>query len=197
MAGPLEPLEPSQQRISDADRNRVAELLRVAAGDGRIDLTELDERLEATYAAKTYAELVPITGDLPTQSSGSTDPVPSGAAASSERHLAILGGFDRGGRWVVPAQMSVVAVMGGTQIDMRDAQFSAREVVVDLHVVMGGAEIVVNPGTNVVIEGTGIMGGFSGPTSRIPLELTADSPTVRVRGFAFWGGVSVARKHRR
>ena len=52
-------------RISDADRNKVAEVLREAAGDGRIDFDELDERLEATYAAKTYAELVPITHDLP------------------------------------------------------------------------------------------------------------------------------------
>ena len=52
-------------RISDEDRHQVAELLRQAAGEGRIDLDELDERLEATYPAKTYGELVPITVDLP------------------------------------------------------------------------------------------------------------------------------------
>ena len=57
--------DPSRLRISDADRHQVAEVLRQAAGDGRIDLAELDERLEATYAAKTYGELVPITVDLP------------------------------------------------------------------------------------------------------------------------------------
>ncbi len=43
----------------------MAEELRTAAGEGRIDLEELDERLEATYAARTYADLVPITIDLP------------------------------------------------------------------------------------------------------------------------------------
>ena len=48
-------------RISDADRHQVAEILRQAAGEGRIDIDELDERLEATYAARTYADLVPIT----------------------------------------------------------------------------------------------------------------------------------------
>ena len=52
-------------RISDEDRHQVAEILREAAGEGRIDLDELDERLEATYAARTYADLVPITLDLP------------------------------------------------------------------------------------------------------------------------------------
>lgn len=199
MTGPLEPIDPARQRISDADRERVAEMLREAAGDGRINLGELDERLDATYAAKTYAELVPITLDLPAHSDHTPVAAASGTqvAITSERHLAILGGFDRGGQWVVPAEMSVVVVMGGAEIDMRDAQFSAREVVVNLHVVMGGVEVVVNPETNVIIEGTGIMGGFSGPNSRTPAELTRDSPTVRVTGFAIWGGVSIERKHRR
>ena len=57
---------PDSARVSDDDRHKVAEILREAAGEGRIDFEELDERLEATYAAKTYADLVPITVDLPT-----------------------------------------------------------------------------------------------------------------------------------
>jgi hypothetical protein len=73
--------DPAQLRISDAERHQVAELLREAAGDGRIDLSELDERLEATYNAKTYADLVPITADLqavgPTTHTGpAASPVP-------------------------------------------------------------------------------------------------------------------------
>ncbi|MCW2760664.1 MAG: hypothetical protein JWR85_865 [Marmoricola sp.] len=66
MAGDLEGYdERSRLRVSDADRHRVAELLREAAGEGRLDIEELDERLEAAYAAKTSADLVPITADLP------------------------------------------------------------------------------------------------------------------------------------
>src|SRR5680860_1388730 len=57
--------DPSQLRISDADRHRVAEVLREAAAEGRIDFEELDDRLEATYSARTYADLAPITVDLP------------------------------------------------------------------------------------------------------------------------------------
>ena len=57
--------DPTQLRISDADRHQVAEILREAAGEGRLDIDELDQRLEATYAARTYADLVPITLDLP------------------------------------------------------------------------------------------------------------------------------------
>src|SRR3712207_5042198 len=69
MSGELTPQagghDPAQLRISDAERHQVAEILRQAAGEGRLDLEELDERLEATYAARTYADLVPITLDLP------------------------------------------------------------------------------------------------------------------------------------
>src|SRR6476661_4385016 len=57
--------DPGALRIGDKERNAVAELLREAAGEGRLDLDELDERLEATYSARTYADLVPLTADLP------------------------------------------------------------------------------------------------------------------------------------
>jgi hypothetical protein len=192
MEGPLE--SRPELRISDADRHRVAEVLREAAGDGRIDLAELDERLEATYAARTYADLVPITGDLPTTRAGaSTAPVVPSSGMPAERHLAILSGFERRGVWTVPAEMRIVAVMGGAQLDMRDATFGAREVVVTVHAVMGGVEIVVGPDVDVVMEGSAVMGGHSGPSQRHAV-ITADSPRLRVRGFAFWGGVSVTRK---
>src|SRR3954470_15586318 len=118
-------LDPQHMRISDADRNKVAEILRDAAGDGRIDFAELDERLEATYAAKTYADLVPITHDLApaTVSSGAVLP-----GVSSERAVAIMGGVERRGPWVVPEHFSVFCFMGGAELDLREATFSAREV---------------------------------------------------------------------
>lgn len=62
--GELEGHDPTRMRISDTDRHKVAEVLRTAAGEGRLDLDELDERLELAFAAKTYADLIPITADL-------------------------------------------------------------------------------------------------------------------------------------
>jgi hypothetical protein len=53
------------QRIGDADRERVAERLRVAAGEGRLAPDELEERLEAAFAARTEADLAPLVADLP------------------------------------------------------------------------------------------------------------------------------------
>src|ERR1700677_971578 len=94
--------DPQHLRASDADRERIAEKVREAAGDGRLTMDELDERLDAVYAAKTYAELVPITHDLPDTGAGAV-PAPSqspsggvrqyGGDGTSHTAIAILGGF--------------------------------------------------------------------------------------------------------
>jgi len=202
--GELDRPDPLQLRIGDNERHQVAEILREAAGEGRIDLDELDERLEATYAAKTYADLVPITIDLPStpvplakttpaRAAGSSPVVVAGAEA--ERAVAIMSGIERRGEWVVPRHFTVLAVMGGAELDLRNAKFAAQEVVLTINAVMGGAEVVVNPHTRVVMEGTGIMGGYSGPSGKVSAEFDEHSVTVRIRGVAFWGGVSVTRKH--
>jgi hypothetical protein len=196
--------DPSQLRISDQDRHLVAEVLREAAGEGRIDFEELDQRLDATYAARTYADLVPITLDLPaTPTTGvparpaAANPSPVVPGPAEERHLAIMGGFDRKGVWVVPEQMTVVAFMGGADLDLTEAQFAAREVTITINAVMGGADIKVNPHTHVIMEGVGIMGGYSGPSGKVPAELDENSPVLHIRGFAIMGGVSVTRKRAR
>jgi uncharacterized membrane protein len=184
-------LDPLNMRVSDADRNKVAEILREAAGDGRIDFNELDERLEATYAAKTYAQLVPITHDLaPAVATGSA----SVRRVERERAVAIMGGVERRGIWTVPEHFSVFCLMGGAELDLRQARFSAPEVTFTINTFMGGANIIVNKSTNVIVHGVGIMGGYSAPRADPEVQLTADSPTVHVKGVAIMGGVSVVRK---
>jgi len=195
--GDLEFPDAHKLRISDDDRHKVAEILRQAAGEGRIDLDELDERLEATYAAKTYADLVPITLDLPAQPPGQQPvprPTPGLLAPAPQRHFAIMGGLERRGIWTVPQAMTVFALMGGANLDFRQAVFPQRDVSITVNALMGGAEVIVNPRTHVIVEGVGIMGGYSGPHGQVPEELDADSPTLRIRGVAIMGGVNVTRK---
>ena len=202
MAGPLEPREgpgdPSQLRISDADRHKVAELLRQAAGEGRIDLEELDERLEATYAAKTYADLVPITIDLPAPGERPAPPVQSRRVPETtttyDTSLAIMGGCARKGAWLVPPRHQAFALMGGVDIDLREATFSARETVIYANAVMAGIDITVDERTHVIVEGVGIMGAFEQGRDKAPARLTADSPVLRVKGVALMAGVTVTRK---
>lgn len=69
-------------RAGDADRESVAERLRVALNEGRLDLHEYDERLRQAYAAKTYTELDGLLTDLPgTAPAARSRVVPAGAAA--------------------------------------------------------------------------------------------------------------------
>lgn len=191
-------LQPSQMRISDADRHRVEEILRQAAGDGRIDLDELDERLDAVFKAKTYGELVPITADIvatsaqPSAQLGAQPPIVAGRSHGTA--LAIMGGVDRKGVWTVPRTFTVAVIMGGADLDLRQAQFSAPEVTLVVNTVMGGANIIVNRNTQVIMGGIGIMGGFTGPRSDARLQLDAGSPVVHVKGVAIMGGVTVQRK---
>ena len=187
-------------RASDADRERVANVLREAAGDGRLTMDELDERLDAVYAAKTYAELEPITHDLPdspatytpaTAPTTTADPARFGLEATSHGAVAIMGGFTRKGDWVVPKEFTAFMFMGGGEIDMRNARFAEREVAIHIVAIMGGCEVIVPEDATVRVTGVGIMGAFehSEPGGGSP-----DGPVITISGVAFMGGVDVKRK---
>lgn len=205
------PPDPSRLRISDADRHRTAEVLREAAGEGRLDLDELSERLEAAYAAKVYADLVPLVADLPAVPGGHppTPPAPSahpapparpvagGVPVAGRRHdtsVAIMSGCDRTGVWEVGPTHAAYALMGGVTIDLREAVLTSRETVITCAAFWAGIDVVVNERTQVVVEGIGIMGAFEHGRDKVEAAIDADSPVVRIKGVAIMGAVTVIRK---
>jgi hypothetical protein len=190
------PADYSLMRVSDSDRERAADVLREAAGHGRITMDELDERLELTYAAKTYADLAAVTRDLPgpAQAPSAVQPAMAGRIGGTPRSkfsVAIMSSARRMGRWVVPRNYVGVAVMGGIELDLREAQFSEPEVTIHAYTLMGGIEITVPEDVDMDVSGVAFMGGFdhnaSGPG--VP-----GAPRVRIIGFALMGGVDVRRK---
>jgi hypothetical protein len=192
--------EPKHMRASDADRERVANVLREAAGDGRLSMDELDERIDAVFKAKTYAELEPITHDLPDAGAAyvpalspaaARNPAKFGGEPTSHAAVAILGGFTRRGDWVVPKEFTAFMLMGGGEIDLREARFAEREVSIHIVAIMGGCEIIVPEDATVRVTGIGIMGAFdhTGAGTGSP-----DGPVITVMGVAFMGGVDVKRK---
>ncbi|GFE16689.1 hypothetical protein Sgleb_47360 [Streptomyces glebosus] len=193
-------------RASDTDRERVAEILRDAVAEGRLAMEEFDERLDAAYKARTYGELEPLTADLPV-AGAAPEPLSlrkeSGAPARwSERivsgtdgsavGIGIMGGFQRKGRWTIGRRFTAVGVMGGGEIDLREANFAGPEIVITCWALMGGVHIVVPPGVDVDVRGLGIMGGFDAREDGEPAEPGA--PRVIVKGLALMGGVAVERK---
>jgi hypothetical protein len=190
--------DPADMRASDSDRERAAEVLRDAAGEGRLDMTELDQRLDAVYAAKTYAELEPITRDLPQAGTArpvapatKADPDRFGGQPSSSMAVAIMSGFERKGDWVVPASFTAVAFMGGGTLDMRAARFAEREVTIHVTAIMGGVEIVVPQDAQVDVTGIGFMGAFDHGASG---GGQPGGPVIKINGFTFMGGVGIKRK---
>jgi hypothetical protein len=190
-------------RASDAERERVAETLREALAEGRLDMEEFGQRVDAAYQARTHAELEPLVRDLPAVSSASSAAVPTtkraeggwagrvGGPATSKGAFAMWGGFRRWGGWTVARRFTAFAMFGGGNIDLREARFEDREVVIRCFAVFGGMGVVVPPDLDVEVRGIGIMGGFG---DRATGAGTAGSPKVRVTGLALWGGVGVVRK---
>ncbi|MER5521903.1 DUF1707 domain-containing protein [Streptomyces sp. NPDC002763] len=194
-------------RASDADRERVTEILRDALAEGRLDMEEFEERLEATYKARTYGELTPITRDLPAVAGSPAVPVslnksPAesgswgsrivGGEGSSSWAVAVMSGFQRKGRWTAPKRFNSLVFWGGGEIDLREANFADREIEINCVAIMGGMSVIVPPGVEVVMRGIGIMGGFDHREEGTPPDPAA--PRVIVTGFAFWGGVQVEHK---
>jgi hypothetical protein len=196
--------EPKDLRASDRDRDRTAEILREAAGEGRLGMDELDERLNAVYAAKTYADLEPAIHDLPHSETAPTSaPVVAPAGSTADRFggkptssgaVAIMGGFTRKGAWVVPVNFTAVAIMGGGELDLRDARFAERVVNIHAVTIMGGIGIIVPDDAEVHVTGIGVMGAFEhGPTG----TGQPGAPKIVINGLAFWGAVDVKRKPRK
>jgi uncharacterized coiled-coil protein SlyX len=209
---PMNPggVQPGQMRASHADRERVATVLNQALAEGRLDIDELQERLDAVYAAKTLAELEPVTKDLPGHAAlvppqPTSVGVPSAAAFppagsrvsggwTSTSAIAVMSGAQRSGDWIVPPRFSALALMGGIELDLTQARYGAGEVVINAVAVMGGIEITVPDDVTVYCDGMGIMGGFESNVNAIPIP---GAPVVRVTGFALMGGVEVRRPKRK
>jgi hypothetical protein len=185
-------------RASDSDRDRVADQLREALAEGRLTADEHAERLDAVYQAKTYAELAPIVADLP--ATGGLRPPEAGPAvrddlpapqAGTPNIVAVFSGAERKGRWLIDPQTNVVAVLGGVELDLRQAVLSRREVTINIVAILGGVNLTVPPGVRVVSSIAAIFGGTSLP----PDDATdPDAPVVRLTGFALLGGIEVKRR---
>lgn len=201
--------ERPEMRASDAERERIAELLREAVAEGRLEMDEFEQRLDTAYRARTHGELEPLVSDLPAAGTavapvGSSAPAPVrgpaadwpariGGPATSKGGFALWGGFNRRGRWTVGRKFTAFALWGGGEIDLREADFEDREVVIRCFAIMGGIHVTAPPELNVDVRGVGIMGGFGeGPNE--DGETVPQAPRVTITGLALMGGVGVERK---
>jgi hypothetical protein len=153
MAGELVP-DRRDLRASHEDRDRVAEQLRVAAGDGRLTADELDERLEVALTARTHGELEALLTDLP---------VAVGVAPAAVKDLVRIevgsGSAQRQGAWVVPRRLDIEVRSGRVRLDFTEAVISQPVLEITASVRSGSLSLVVPPDVVVDTDDVAVQSG--------------------------------------
>jgi hypothetical protein len=182
-------------RASDADRDQTAEVLRRAAGEGRLTIEELDERLNVVYETRTQRELDRLTADViahddPTRANR----MPVRAGEGSNWIVSVMSGHDRKGRWRVGRHLKVISVMGGSSIDLNDAELTSDLTEITVFSVMGGSEVRIPEGLNVEISDFAFMGGNDVKVGEYMPD--PGGPLVKIRMISIMGGSDVKRGRR-
>jgi hypothetical protein len=196
MSGDLVP-ERRDLRVSHEERDQVVERLRVAAGDGRLTMEELDQRLEAALAARTYGELDALLRDLPP-----APPARPLAPVSKEviRLKTGSGQIRRDGAWAVPRRLEVELGSGHALIDFTEAIVERPTLDLSISVGSGHVSLVVPPDVGVDVENVAVRSGHVRQRARLepgaPIKLlitvsgTVKSGSILVRpprrGFWAW-----------
>jgi hypothetical protein len=172
------------QRASDADRDAVAEKLRVAATEGRIDLSELEERLGQLNRAKTYGELGALLADLP-----------AGADPDTLVLRTTTANLKQAGRWVVPELITAESTTGWITIDFTRAACAHREVTVEVVTKTAWIELILPWGWAARV---GPLSAYTGHISNKAAD-TPDpgSPLVTVTGDPVFGYIKIRQRFRR
>jgi hypothetical protein len=185
-------------RIADADRDRAATVINNAMAEGRLTADEHSDRLDAIYQAKTHADIVPLLDDLPGTAAAVVAPAPVDVPAEpghTDHIVAILSGEARKGAWHANPVTDIVTVMGGVELDFREALLPGREIRVRAVCIMGGVEITVPPEMRVIDSGFSFLGGrqSAGDTAD---SLQPGAPVLRITGTCIMGGIEIKRKAR-
>lgn len=186
-------------RVSDADRDQVAETLREAAAEGRITLEELDERLELTYSSRVYADLEPIVADLPSTPGSDLAQSPaadvSPVAGQSGDALVINAKGDttvRKGTWEVPARVEANARWGTCKLDLRDARLTAQVTEIWIDVTGGSGDIILPEGATAHVDVDSSW--FGSLKSQVDTIRKQGVPHFVITGEAKGGGLTVRYK---
>ena len=182
--------------------------------EDRLSMRDFERRLDLAHRATSTRQLATLVAGFPapTQEPAAAGLVPATPARQTlpadvvppERVPArqfmagVLGASTRGGAGIAPREMYAVALMGGVELDFREAGFGPGVTEVTVFALWGGVDIIVPPGLQVECSGAGIMGAFE----RTPDELAdasagsldPGSPVLRVNGVAMMGGVDVTTR---
>jgi hypothetical protein len=185
--------ESSALLASDAERERVANLLGEAAGEGRLTLAEFSDRAGRAYASRTRGELEPLLADLPA-GIGSVAPttvpavrLPVVGNAVAVQQVTPIGAIKRSGRWRLDRDTSLKVTVGPVKLDLRGAEIAAQDVNLHVETVLGAVKVWIPTGVRVLVDGTTSIGTRTieedtprgpGPVLRLHIDTTIGSVKV-------------------
>ncbi|MFF9057687.1 DUF1707 domain-containing protein [Streptomyces sp. NPDC101213] len=185
----------SELRASDADRDRIADILREALAEGRLTADEHAERVEGVLAAKTVGELDAFVRDLPAahrRPAPSPVPAPNRPTAGAvpadpdDTLVAVFSAAVRRGRLRAGRRIHAYAVFGSVEIDLSEAVFEYQQVVIKAFSVFGSVDIRVPENVSLRGTGGGVLGSFEVDALDSP---DPDAPVVYVDGWSVLGSV--------
>ncbi len=184
----------AELRASDADRDRIADLLREALAEGRLTADEHAERVEGVLAAKTVGELDVFVQDLPIAHPRAAAHAPASHRPAAgaipmdpdDNVVAVFSAATRRGRWRTGRRIHAYAIFGSVEIDLSEAMFDHQQVMIKAFSVFGSVEIRVPENVSLRGTGGGVLGSFEVDT----LDATdEEAPVVFVDGWAVLGSV--------
>lgn len=191
----------------DEARERAIDLLSECFARDMLAVEDFERRLDLAHAAASMAELgeaieglgsVGVTAaDTPAPGEATAPRAPAAALSEvrpADRAVAVFGETKRSGQWVPARRNSVVAVMGSSRIDLREARLGPGVTTITAVAVMGSIEILVPPGLHVQCGGSAVFGTFERRDSG-PAPVGAGDSMVRVDGFAVMGSVEIETRH--
>ncbi|MGW2040656.1 DUF1707 SHOCT-like domain-containing protein [Streptomyces virginiae] len=189
---------PAGLRASDADRDRIAQILGDAVAEGRLTAEEHSERLDTLYAVKTVGELEALVRDLPAPAgahapSASASSYAGAAGPAAETIVAVCSSSSRKGRWRPGAHTRAVSVMGDITIDLTQAVFEQQVTEINVTCVLGNVEVLVPENVTLRGYGSGVLGNFE-VRGMSRGETDPQAPVVIVRGFSLLGNIEARPK---
>lgn len=179
--------QPPDVRASDAERDATIDRLRDAAGEGRLTLEELTDRIDGAAQARTHADLETLVRDLPAPVAVSP-PV----AAALVKHSSVFGDVRRSGRWLVPAEGRWQTVFGDVVLDLREARIPATELRISAGTVFGDIDLLVPEGVHVDVRAGTVFGDVRQEAGD---GVVPDAPRIVLSGGTVFGDVRV--RHQR
>lgn len=185
-------------RIGHEEREQAIEVLKDAAGDGRLTLGELEERIDATLRSRTKGDLRDVLADLVPQQvvSAMLDPQPTAAYSAPgftwNDPLVLRATWDdlvRRGAWEVPPFLETHTIAGTIRLDFTAASMLAP--VTDIAHLGGAGDLVLVVPPDFGVNTDRVTGGLGRVKNRVNPKAERGRPQLIVRGSLGLGDIKV------